>query len=246
MKRMFLVIISLAVTILSCSACGRNSSANGAKYGTYKEIGDTFVFQDDAIFTGSLRYTVSGARLVSTQENCPPYEWFQKEGVLCTPSGTYLYEDWFTEGGAFDQGCRILMLDVTVENVDARNRSRKEGGIYDNPYAFHCNWFFNMVDLALLRDEGEKYPLYQPYSMMGFNECCQYGSEDHGYPEDYYDPFVFGLAQGATAEFTLCYPINVNDDGTQKDVSMLALEVNNFQTKLEDKICIRLNLEEGI
>lgn len=65
------------------------------------------------------RYGCAGG---SEQSQCPPEEKFLDPWALVFQDGKEVsvkYEEWFTDGGAFDLGAQLLLVDLTVTNVDA-------------------------------------------------------------------------------------------------------------------------------
>lgn len=245
MKQRMVGLLLLMIIVLSFSACG-NGTEDVPDYGTWLKIGDSFDFTDTAQMTGALRCTVNKVHVVDSQETCPPYDWFQGEEWLGVPNQVYHYDQWFSEGGAFDQGCRLLLVDVTVENLNARNIPIDEGGSFDHPYAFYASSFLKLVDMSLVRDEDTDQVYFQPYTMVGFSECGKLATQELEYPRDHYDPFTFCLPEGERQDITLCFPIHLNDDGSRKELSMLGLQVETFETKLQNMIGIKLNLEETL
>ena len=140
-------------------------------------------------------------------------------------------EDWFTEGGAFDQGCRILVVDVTLKNIDAEGLPLEQGGYHKDPTVFDMAAIMNLVDTSIVYNDDGDYPTYQRSIEMGFSLLNQFIPEEDIVSED---PFIHNdsnkvqLPKGETVSFSLCYPVTQYDDGSPRKLSPLALLANDL------------------
>lgn len=206
------------------------------------EIGSTFLYHDP-YSTGSLQCTVTDAWLVTNQSECPPSDWFfsplatieDGKAAICN------YEDWFTPGGAFEQGCRIVVVDVTIKNVDAQS------SLYEDPTIFSMTDVLKLIDMNLPISTNDKASTYQGYLEIGFSLLNQFVPEEEIVSLDPYvhsDSCYVQLPPGESVSFNLCFPVFQNDDGSVKDFSQLALQ-SNFGYR-EVPALFKLDLEEPI
>lgn len=203
------------------------------------QIGDSFEVYPDAA-DGHFVCTVTDVRVVSEQSECPPQDQFWEGMILCGfEDGEpcyFEYDEWFTEGGAFDHGCRVILVDLTVTNVDAvawldNGTFTGDCGYYFDDYVFPAGDF---VYLALLsRVVGSPPDQYygtkgsDSFSLMGeYIEAAELtGSEiTDSLGNDY---FALMARPGETVSFTVGYGIEGNEDGTPPDLSMMWLCLAN-------------------
>lgn len=177
--------------------------------------------------TGHLRCTVTAARAITSSDDCPPCDMFSFDLLCATENGKTLnfrYPEWFTEGGAIDHGCHIIMVDVTVTNVDA------VGTVYDgtdacegefsDPTAFTSYFVANLVDLSDVYSDPQGYS-FTPCSFAYFSLLGQYSEDIADTPGD--EAKAIQIAPGETVSYTLGYLVHANRDETPKDLSMLML-----------------------
>lgn len=259
------LIRSVAILLLSVllSACGGDdftglesdpeSEGNAPRYGSLREIdiGTSFTYTAPAVFTGSMECVVTDVRLVTEESQCPPEEWFFSTiSVINQETGRAKLVDrneWFTEGGAFDQGVRILVVDVTLKNIDAEGNPPGDGEsmFYDDPTVFDMIAIMNMVDTSIVLNDDGDYPNYQSYIEIGFSQLNQFIPDEDIVSLDPYvhwDSNKVQLPKGETISFNLCFPVLQYDDGSQRDLSSLAIIANDSPD--QEAIIIPLELEE--
>lgn len=262
MRKLVSLVLILSVLSVLLSGCDKEGgtvlapepdpekAGFSANYGSLQEIevGTPFTYINSRRFTGTMECTVTDVRVVTEESQCPPEEWFFSSlSVINMETGWsegVERNEWFTEGGAFDQGCRILVVDVTLKNIDAEGLPDDAGGISDDPTAFEMTYIMNMVDTGIVLNGSGDYPTYQGYSEMGFSQLNQFIPDEY---VDSWDPFIHWdsnavqLPKGETVSFSLCYPIYQNNDGSPKDFSKLAIIAN--ESIDEKPVIIPLHLE---
>ena len=216
----------LALLLSGCSELGGKSGKESPppEFDVYLQLGDTFEYYPGRA-TGKLLCTVTNARVVTEESECPPYDWFVAERLTAVIDGKevyYHYPDFFVEGGAFDRGCRIILVDVTVENVDAKGLPKDQGGEFASPYAFSVNSFFNMGDKSVVfpHPEEDMPSGYLKTSSMCFSQANQYSEGE------YTDPCAIEILPGETVNYTLGFAVHTKTDGTPRDLSALYLEAS--------------------
>ena len=162
--------------------------------------------------SGHLECTVTGASVVTKQSECPPDSWFDLtlRNTLVTADGKYYsFDQWFAEGGAFDQGCRIALIDFSVTNIDAESmlytgKPTFDSGWFNDPYVFYANEVANLADLSTLygKDEARQYKI--AYS-FGFSK---FGQIQDVIGTNGYEALAIRIAPGETVTYTLAYPIH--------------------------------------
>lgn len=167
---------------------------------------------------GVLRCTVTNPRLVTQQKDCPPRSWFVDPLTLIGEDGRAQcvdYDQWFAPGGAIDQGCAIVIVDVLIENISAVGIPPEEGG-HEDPYCFDVYNLLDLADTALLREDTEQ-SWYQGYICIGSDIF-----EKNQALEDKEQQYV-RIEQGQSVTVQICFPVCQNDDRTPKDVQKLVL-----------------------
>lgn len=197
------------------------------------QIGESFpctAFQGE----GSLQCAVTKVWILDEQSQCPSEENFYLTGLHAYSEGDpngrlYRYDEWFTEGGAFDLGARLLMVELSVTNVDAEawlddGTNKGDIGWFTNPYLFYAYCPIKTADLSVL--EGpEGYECF-----AGIGECV-YFSEMGKYSEDDmntvgYEPMAIEIKPGETVTYTLGYNISGDSGGQMRNFSTLWLAVS--------------------
>lgn len=211
------------------------------------QIGDSFdyTFSD---FTGRLSGTVTDVRVVRDASDCPPRQWFDEIDTIFASAtdenGVWLYfpyDELFTDGGAYDHGCRMLLVDLTLTNVDAEcpldQGLFNAGGWYLDPYLFMAYSAVSACDLTVLTNGSSgPAPGYYIFSANGFSYKGTSEQDDpntKGYEQD-----AIRIAPGESVSFTLCYIIDPQflKDGTTgnaRDLSKIWLcvgAVNDLDT----------------
>ncbi len=209
------------------------------------QLGDSYEYTPTEA-TGHFLCKITDVRIITEPEDCPPKEDMESSNLYATVDGErvrFPYEEWFTEGGAFDQGCRLVMVELTVTNVDAESpvSTETDPSGYNDPYRFPPHNFVRLINLADLYD-NEEHPSYHKIS---FNYC----SASLDAPED--DPttdgqeqFSFRVQPGETVTFTMGFPLNPNGDGVTPDQSMLML-CSGPDSGVETGLFIDLGLGDG-
>ena len=191
------------------------------------ELGDSFECYPDRA-EGHFLCTVTGVRIVTEADQCPPKEAFCDNVSLLVHSGydegpkIYQYEDWFIEGGAFDQGARIMLVDITVTNVDAvallsDGTLTETDGYFHDCDAFHSYSFVTTADMS----KAEEWPDGSRVVNDWMTTLIYYSRAGEYYPEELHDTpgqelYALQIPIGKTVSFTLGYAI----DGCQNEPSM--------------------------
>lgn len=206
------------------------------------KIGDSYEYTPIGA-TGHLLCKVTDARIITKQEDCPPKEHLEASNLYASIDGErvrFPYEEWFSEGGAFDHGCRFLMAELTVTNVDAVSPTdtNLEGVVYNDPYRFAPHNFVRLANLCDLSTTEEE----QSYYKIAVTYCSPWLDA----PED--DPATSGqehvsfrVQPGETVTFTVGFLLNTNRDGTPLDPSMLML-CRSSESGVETGLFIDLGL----
>ena len=196
------------------------------------EIGEAFDHTPTFV-QGVLRCTVTNPRLVTQQKDCPPRSWFVDPLSLIGEDGRVHgvdYDQWFAPGGAIDQGCAIVIVDVLIENISAVSVDDHE-----DPYYFDVYNLLRLADTTLLQgDEEESW--YQRYICIGsdiFEKNQALDDKDQQYVH---------IEQGQCVSAQICFPVYQNDDRTPKDVKNLVL-VTNSAAHTNQEYLIPLNLQ---
>ena len=209
-------------------------------YAGYLEWGESFTVTDGVDFTGTLECSVDSVRIVTEESQCPPEDWFHSRslGIMNLELGRMQLcpmEEWFTEGGAFDQGCRLVVVDMTVKNIDAQSKK----AFYDDPTQFDMGDLIHLVDRNYVStstwyDEEEKkekeVQFYQGFLNVGYSLWTVMGQDDSAL-----------IPPGESVSFSVVFPVHQNDDGTAKDLSKLALTTTHPLVK----DCYLYELTEG-
>lgn len=199
------------------------------------QIGDTFEcypYKAD----GHLLCTVTDIRLVTEESQCPPKEAFCGNDRLWVSQGDarpkiYNREEWFIEGGAYDQGARLLLVDLEVTNVDAvawlsdGTLSETDGYFHDTD-AFHSYMFVDTADMSKAEKwpDGSQVVSSGGYTLIYFSREGEYCDEElHTSPGQ--EPMGIQIPIGQTVTYTLGYAIDGNEDGATPDLSRLWLTV---------------------
>ena len=216
----------------------KNVVSVGGYFDIYPRYGD-----------GHFRCRIINATVVQDASVCPPKELFY-DGTrfvrMIEDGGGYAsgeYEEWFVEGGAYDHGDRVILIELEMTNVDFVGRIydgsfTSEDGYFKDPYAIQPYMPIQLADLA------------RSYVVQGYRELkeydCKYFSELGKYGED--DPETIGSEQlaiqilpGETKTCTLGFLVE-NKDGKPVDMSMLRV-ILNADSYTETGIFIELGLE---
>lgn len=200
------------------------------------EIGEAFDHTPTFV-QGVLRCTVTNPRLVTQQKDCPPRSWFVDPLALIDEDGRVQgvdYDQWFVPGGAIDQGCAIVIVDVLIENISAVGIPPEEGG-HEDPYCFDVYNLLKLADTTLLREDTEQ-SWYQSYICIGSDIF-----EKNQALDDKEQQYI-RIEQGQSVSVQICFPVHQNDDRTPKDVQKLIL-VTDSSGYTNQEYLITLNLQ---
>ena len=209
------------------------------------QIGDSFECYPNRA-EGHFLCTVTDVQLVTEADQCPPKEAFCDNVSLLVHSGydegpkVYQYEDWFIEGGAFDQGARIMLVDITVTNVDAvawlsDGTLTETDGYFHDCDAFHSYSFVTTADMS----KAEEWPDGSRVVNDWMTTLIYYSRAGEYYPEELHDTpgqelYALQIPIGQTVSFTLGYSIDGHQNRTAPELSDLWLVVHpgrNITTK---------------
>ena len=201
------------------------------------QIGDSFECYPNRA-EGHFLCTVTDVQLVTEADQCPPKEAFCDNVSLLVHSGydegpkVYQYEDWFIEGGAFDQGARIMLVDITVTNVDAvallsDGTLTETDGYFHDCDAFHSYSFVTTADMS----KAEEWPDGSRVVNDWMTTLIYYSRAGEYYPEELHDTpgqelYALQIPIGKTVSFTLGYSIDGHQNGTAPELSDLWLVVH--------------------
>ncbi len=222
-------------------------------------IGESFDIDANQLMPadGHFTCTATNVWVVTEESQCPPKEAMDEhayvEAYVDGEPKTFEYEEWFTEGGAWDHGARMVMVDLTVTNVDAvawldDGTFTGSCGDYFHDYAFACNRFVNLVDLSELHGmKGDEYCYAE--RMVYFSRKGEY-IEATGLTEEEVidslndDNYAIMAKPGETVSFTLGFMISGEKDGKPADLSMrwLCVMQEGFYT-IKDGLYIDTKLE---
>ena len=215
------------------------------------QIGETYEFSTTQA-DGHFLCTITGVRMVTTQSECPPDEWFDAEYAATLEASDddhYPYEEWFAKDGAFERNCRIILVDISVTNVDAQS------WLDNGTFVTGCGWFadanlFYAYDFGKLADldtviKQNNTQQYMTIGSFGFSKFGEYADDPN---TKGYEPAAIRIAPGETVSYTLAYPINATlfgtEDGTLRDLSSLMLCIS-LDTDPENGIFVDLKLGDS-
>ena len=184
-------------------------------------IGDTFEYWPSKA-KGHMLCRITGARVVRSAAECPPEELFV-EGGFWDDGGKIDYENWFADGGAYDQGCRVVLVELELTNVDATallsdGSLTMTDGWFSDAYAFLGYDVINLANLSVVYKTPETVD-YQEY-LSGY--CSYYG--EYAREDDRetlgVEPFAVRIEPGKTVTYTLGFLLP-GKDGKAVDLTML-------------------------
>ena len=193
------------------------------------QIGDEFEYTPAANVEGHFLCRVTDVRVVQDEAECPPPELWLDTWLVALVDGEevrYEYEEWFTEGGAYDHGCRVILVEVSMTNVDAESRLHDGtylGGPFKDPYLFTAYNVVKLVDLSSVQSLGGEHHSYLDYRQGHFSflrpdsedDLETNGNEQH----------AIRIAPGETVSFTLGFSLDAEQEGEARDLSQLMLSV---------------------
>lgn len=249
-KRIFPLVLAAAMLLSGCAEGGGEPIVTTAgdtdKYVEYNnttvfpenvlQIGETFDYYPDQA-DGHFECTVTDVWVVSEQSQCPPKEDFYWDDLWSAAyvDGEWVkfeYEEWFTENGVFDYGAQIIMVDMTVKNIDAvawldNGTYYGDCGYFNDEYAFRCSNILYLTDLSVLYGPIDKY--YGNEMLDYFSKQGEFAEED--IPDTLgTETYAFRLMPGETTSFTIGFFINGGEDGKPADLSLRWLNIVNVGT----------------
>lgn len=209
------------------------------------QLGDTFEFFPGKA-DGHFICSVTDARVVTEASDCPEKVYFL-EDFCATVDGEYKcfeYEQWFTDGGAIDSGCHIVIVDVSITNVDAVAwlDSAENRGFFEDPYMFYGYEIVQLADLTDLRevdnvrDYGQLHAAYISY--LG-----QYAEKDDPLTMGI-EPYAIRIQPGETVNISLGFLLPTYSDGRSRDLSMQWL-CRQANSNVEDGLFIDIGLGDS-
>lgn len=199
---------------------------------------------------GMLQITISSARVVTAMsgidqdgfmDDTSVYiyhgEWYEEYLKDCR---TYIDQymtvyqcfDFCDDSGNFVDGIKMILLDVTVENLDATNKNQAEDGSWSsrlgNPYVFNVQFIGKLLDLNRKNESSQTYNYFLPNYYSEYKSCPEMSSG-------------FEVAPGETVSFQLGFLVGNNEDGSDIDLSKLAisrsatLDYMWFELKLKEE-----------
>lgn len=189
-------------------------------------------WQESYYGDGMLQITITSARVVKDTEEINLNGFMDDTSVIiyhgewydeyCKDWRTYadqymtVYQryDFCDDSGNFVDGVSMVLLDVTVENLDATNRYQAEDGSWTsrlgNPYVFNVQFIGKLLDLNQKNESSQTYNYYLPNYYSEYNSCPEMSSG-------------FEVAPGERVSFQLGFLVGNNEDGSEIDLSKLAI-----------------------
>ena len=193
------------------------------------QIGDEFEYTPEVYVEGHFLCTVTDVRIVQDEAECPPADLWGSDSLGAIVDGEeviFEYEEWFTEGGAYDHGCRIILADVTMTNVDAESElddGTNSGGPFKDPYLFTAYGVVNLVDLSYVQSLGGAHHSFHSYTLGYYSFIRPISEED--WETLGYEHKAIRIAPGETVSFTVGFLLHADDEGGTRDLSRLMLSV---------------------
>lgn len=255
MRRFFALVLA-AFMALGMTACNKDNTPDGGndtilpvyndivKPKNYISIGDEYAFYP-SMADGHFLCQITDVRIM-TEEECPPKEMLASD-VLIGKDEVYRYDEWFTDDGAYTNGCRIILVDVTVKNVDAVAwlASGENQGLFEDPYAFYVYSTVGIADISQLYEDEETGICSYVYTneLAYFSLVGQYDGEDGSHIPGI-TAYATWLPPGESVSFTVGFPVHANSDGSPKDLSQLALCVSK-DANVDTGVFIDMGLEDA-
>lgn len=239
-KRFLLLLISLSLLLTGCTLIDQpisdlsqpvNSSTITLPQNII-QIRDPFDYFPD-LANGHFKCTVTDVQVVTEQSQCPQQDYFIVTGVCAYKNGdsiSFEYDEWFTEGGAFDLGARLILVDLTVTNVDAvawldNGLFNEECGYFNDACAFPTNNIVTLIDLSNVHGSGND-QYFLGHEVVYFSRAGEFAEED--IPNTLgTENFAIKIMPGETASFTIGFFVHGNEDGQPQDLSSWCLGIGN-------------------
>lgn len=210
-------------------------------------IGEAVPVYDEE-FTGHLELTVTEARFVTSQADCPK-EWMYEYATLYAPpeeADDFSYDHWFLPNGPLDRGARLVRLEVSITNVDAVAKvqvgnefdaSNITGFFYEDDFFPH-NFLLHLTDLSETDADGN----LRRFQVEGHSDVGKFVRED--------DPNTIGtdnmalkIPLGKTVQVSMIFPVSTKDNGTARNPGYLFGVVKGKEID-DPRTYIDLNLED--
>lgn len=189
----------------------------------------------DKILSGKMQFTISNPRVANHKNDIPGGDFsgavadIWKNGevkeYVCY---SQRFPSFILDDGSFVEGVKLIMVDVTVTNIDAKMRTQKDadaegkgGGLYTDPYIFRVDSLLCFTDTEKssgaestfggVSSEGN-YPLLNASYFSLLDQC-----EEHS--------FAFDLEPGETKTFTVGIVVGNNENGSDRDISTMAVRI---------------------
>lgn len=189
----------------------------------------------DQILSGKMQFTISNPRVLTHRDDMPggdfdyAYAGIWQDGevteyVCYSPR----FPSFILEDGSFVEGAQLIVLDVTVTNIDAKMRTQKDadsegkgGGLYTDPYIFRVGSLLSFTDTTKNTDtvsvfggvsSDGNYPQLNATYFSLLNNC-----DEH--------PFAFRVEPGETITFSIGVVVGNNQDGSERDLSTIAARI---------------------
>ena len=187
------------------------------------------------LLSGKLELSISNPRVVTHRNDIPggdfnsAYAGIWEDGKV-TEYVCYSqrFPSFVLEDGSFVEGAQLVILDVTVTNIDAKMRTQKDadaegkgGGEYTDPYVFRIGSLLSFTDTEKTTESisvfggvnsGGDYPQLNATYFSLLNNC-----EEH--------PFAFRVEPGETITFSIGIVVGNNQDGSERDLSTMAARI---------------------
>lgn len=187
------------------------------------------------ILSGKMQFTVSNPRVVTHRKDMPGGDFSEAIAEIWMNGEVKEYvcysqrfPSFILDDGSFVEGAKLVMVDVTVTNIDAKMRTQKDadengkgGGDYTDPYVFRVDSLLGFADTKETTDaisafggvsSTGNYPQLNACYFSLLNEC-----EEHS--------FAFRLVPGETMTYTVGIVVGNNQDGSERDLSAIVVRV---------------------
>lgn len=205
--------------------------------------------QDPDMIQGKLIFTLTGARVVTREQDIPEGGIAGEPAVVFNGDGTEtIYScrerEFIREDGSFVDGVYMILLDVTVESQDFLYKTKDEKGPFYDPYLFRSQFFFWIKDPNDGYGIGSARGYYNInfYSGFGENVNAEDRERYEAYNVDNYNLAV-RILPGESKSITLGYVIGNNLDGTPRNLEDLCAVPIRVYGERHNKILINLGLK---
>lgn len=185
--------------------------------------------------SGKLELSISNPRVVTHRDDIPGGDFSEAIAAIWANGEVKEYvcysqrfPSFVLEDGSFVEGAQLVVLDVTLTNIDAKMRTQKDadakgkgGGEYTDPYIFRVGSLLGFTDTAKTTDtisvfggvsSDGNYPQLNATYFSLLNNC-----EEH--------PFAFRVEPGETITFSIGIVVGNNEDGSERDLSTIAARI---------------------